>query len=267
MTGLDTDSERVRQLREAQSYIEDVSPDIISSLMEEGLLKVTDDPSALSSLDVVLICVPTPITITKEPDISFVRQAAETIASHLQKGKLVILESTTYPTTTEEVVLPILQGTGMKVGSDFFLAFSPERIDPGNRNYGIKNVPKVVGGMTKECTELAGLFYAQFVEKVIPVSSPRAAEMAKLLENIFRCVNVALMNELMMLCERMDIDIWEVIDAASSKPFGFMPFYPGPGLGGHCIPIDPFYLSWKAREYDFFTQFIELLKIMEGKII
>ncbi|MBM4462364.1 MAG: nucleotide sugar dehydrogenase [Chloroflexi bacterium] len=259
LVGMEKDGEKVKRIREGQSYIEDVPQHLLADLVKQGRLEATADPGIIAQLDVVIICVPTPLSKTKEPDISSIVEASQTIAPHLAGGeKLVILESTTFPTTTEEVTLPILEAGGLKVGKDFFLAFSPERIDPGNRRYGVRNVPKVVGGVTPRCTELAHLFYGQFVEQVVPVSSPRAAEMTKLLENIFRCVNIALINELAMLCDRMKIDIWEVIEAASSKPFGFMPFYPGPGLGGHCIPVDPFYLSWKAKEYDFHTQFIEL---------
>lgn len=220
--------------------------------------KVSRNLDGFEDTEIYIIAVPTPLTKTHDPDLSCVIAAAKGVAKHFGKGRLVVLESTTYPGTTEEVILPILSQNGLRVGEDFFLAFSPERIDPGNRNYEVKNIPKLVGGITPACTELATLFYQQFINQVIPVSSTRVAEMAKLLENVFRSVNVALVNELALLCNRMNINIWEVVKAASTKPFGFMPFYPGPGLGGHCVPIDPFYLSWKARAYDFHTEFIEL---------
>ena len=232
-------------------------------------MAATTDFSKLADVDAIIICVPTPLDQRREPDLSFVEDTARAIRPNLQRGQLVVLESTTYPGTTEELVLPVLEETGMKcpvahgpdndqIGTDFFLAFSPEREDPGNKQYGLAQIPKVVGGVNPPSGRAACALYAQIVAKVIPVSSTQAAEMTKLLENIFRCVNIALVNELKMLGMRMGIDIWEVIDAAATKPFGFMPFYPGPGLGGHCIPVDPFYLSWKAREYDFATRFIEL---------
>lgn len=227
-----------------------------------GKIKTTSDHQAVEEADIILVCVPTPLSKHHDPDLSHVVDAANKISEHIGKGKLVVLESTTYPGTTEEVVLPILEKKGSRVGKDFFLAFSPERVDPGNKKYPIKSIPKIVGGVTTTCHELATSFYQKFIDKVVPVSSTRVAEMAKLLENIFRAVNVALVNELTLLCDRMKIDVWEVIEAASTKSFGFMPFRPGPGLGGHCCPIDPFYLSWKAREYEFHTEFIEL----SGKI-
>ncbi|MBI4744948.1 MAG: nucleotide sugar dehydrogenase, partial [Actinobacteria bacterium] len=225
---------------------------------EKGKLKATTDFSTINELDIIFVCVPTPLTQTKEPDLSAIIKSSEAISKHMRKEQLIILESTTYPGTTEEIVLPILEKNGLKIDKDFYLAFSPERVDPGNKKYTIKDTPKVVGGINENSTKIASLFYQQIIEKVIPVSSTQVAEMTKLLENIFRCVNIALVNELMILCDRMDINIWEVIQASATKPFGFMSFYPGPGLGGHCIPIDPFYLSWKAREYDFHTEFIEL---------
>ena len=229
----------------------------------------TSDFSRLADVDAILICVPTPLNEYREPDLSYVENTAKSIQPYLQRGQLVVLESTTYPGTTEELVLPILEKSGWRcpiasglgnenVPVDFFLAFSPEREDPGNKQFGLAQIPKVVGGVNPPSGRAALALYAQVVARVVPVSSTRAAEMAKLLENIFRCVNIALVNELKLLCQRMGVDVWEVIDAAASKPFGFMPFYPGPGLGGHCIPVDPFYLSWKAREYDFSTRFIEL---------
>jgi UDP-N-acetyl-D-glucosamine dehydrogenase len=258
VTGVDVDREKASSINRGNSYIPDVPSASISSLVEKGLFSATPDFDVLAKADVISICVPTPLSEMHEPDISFVNAAAKEVSKRLQPGQLVILESTTYPGTTEEVVLPMLEESGLKVGSDFYLAFSPERVDPGNEKFGINNTPKVVGGVTAECTEIARSFYSQFIDTVVPVTSTRAAEMTKLLENIFRCVNIALVNELMLLCDRMQINIWEVIEAASSKPFGYMPFFPGPGLGGHCIPIDPFYLSWKARQFDFHTEFIEL---------
>jgi len=258
VTGIDLDKEKVAMINKGESYIPDVDQAAIKELVDTGRFDATADFSALARMDVISICVPTPLNEMHEPDISYVRAAATEIAKFLKQDQLVILESTTYPGTTEEVVLPMLEESGLTVGQGFYLAFSPERVDPGNKTYGIDNTPKVVGGVTEGCTEHARSFYSQFVKMVVPVSSTKAAEMTKLLENIFRCVNIALVNELMLLCDRMDINIWEVIEAAASKPFGFMPFLPGPGLGGHCIPIDPFYLSWKARQYDFHTEFIEL---------
>ena len=226
--------------------------------MKKKGLKVTRDFSVLKELDTVSICVPTPLRKTKEPDISFVVNASEKISYFLHKGQIIILESTTYPGTTDELILPILKKKGFAVGRDFFLAFSPERIDPGNKVYNTQNIPKVIGGITPACTKLAKLLYEQIIETVIPVSSTKVAEMVKLLENTFRSVNIGLVNELALMCNRFNIDVWEVIDVARTKPFGFMPFYPGPGLGGHCIPSDPFYLSWKARTHNFTARFIEL---------
>lgn len=258
VVGIDIDKEKIARINDGESYIPDIESSSLKDVVEKGLFSATTDFSALNDVDIISICVPTPLSEMHEPDISYVRSAANEVARYLKSGQLVILESTTYPGTTEEIILPILEESGLTVGKDFYLAFSPERVDPGNKKFGIHNTPKVVGGITGDCTGLATSFYSQFVQMVVPVSSTQAAEMTKLLENIFRCVNIALVNELMLLCDRMDINIWEVIDAASSKPFGFMPFFPGPGLGGHCIPIDPFYLSWKARQYDFHTEFIEL---------
>lgn len=223
-----------------------------------GRIEATSDYDKLADVDIVLIAVPTPLTKTYDPDLSHVLSATKEIGKHLRKNMLVILESTTYPGTTEEVLLPILSSNNLKVGKDFYLAFSPERIDPGNKKYQVKNIPKLVSGVTPQCLELVTLFYQQFIDKVVPISSTKAAEMTKILENVFRSVNVALVNELTLICDRMKIDVWEVVNAASTKPFGFMSFYPGPGLGGHCIPVDPFYLSWKAREYGLHTEFIEL---------
>jgi UDP-N-acetyl-D-glucosamine dehydrogenase len=258
VVGFEVSAEKVALVSAGNSYIPDVPADELAALVSAGLIEATNDFSRASEVDAVAICVPTPLNSMKEPDVTFMVAATESIAPHLHSDMLVTLESTTYPGTTEEIVQPILERNGLKVGENLHLAFSPERVDPGNPVFQTKNTPKVVGGVTPRCTELAVLFYGRFLETIVPVSTTRAAEMTKLLENIFRCVNIALVNELLQLCERMDIDIWEVVDAAKTKPFGFMPFYPGPGLGGHCIPIDPFYLSWKAREYDFRTEFIDL---------
>jgi UDP-N-acetyl-D-glucosamine dehydrogenase len=256
--GFEVSADKVAEVNAGRSYIPDVPAAEVADLVGRGLLEATTDFSRIAECDAAVICVPTPLDKMKEPDVSYMVAATEAIAPYLHSDMVVTLESTTYPGTTEEIVQPILERGGLKVGEDLFLAFSPERVDPGNPVFQTKNTPKVVGGVTPRCTEMAVLFYERFLDAVVPVSSTRAAEMTKLLENIFRCVNIALVNELLMLSERMDINIWEVVDAAKTKPFGFMPFYPGPGLGGHCIPIDPFYLSWKAREYDFHTEFIEL---------
>lgn len=256
--GFDTDAEKVKSLNAGRSYIKQIPSSAIDALVKSGRFQAYNDFSTLREVDAAIICVPTPLNEYREPDLSYVVETAKTLAKHLQKGQLVVLESTTYPGTTDEVMLPILETSGLKAGSDFLLAYSPERVDPGNKNFGIRNVPKVVGGLDAASLDAAAALYATVVDKVIRVSSTRAAEMTKLLENIYRCVNIALVNELKLLSLRMGIDIWEVIDAASSKPYGFTPFQPGPGLGGHCIPIDPYYLSWKAKEYDFSTRFIEL---------
>lgn len=256
--GFEVSESKVTELRAGRSYIPDVPSEEVAALVGSGLLSATTDFSRVAETDAVVICVPTPLNEMKEPDTSYMERAAETITPYLHADMLVTLESTTYPGTTEEIIRPILESGGLTVGTDLYLAFSPERVDPGNPVYQTRNTPKVVGGVTPACTEHAKLMYERFIDTIVPVSSTRAAEMTKLLENIFRSVNIALMNELLQLCERMHINLWEVVDAAKTKPFGFMPFYPGPGLGGHCIPIDPFYLSWKAREYDFHTEFIEL---------
>ncbi|RLA94426.1 MAG: hypothetical protein DRG83_19740 [Deltaproteobacteria bacterium] len=255
---MDTDEAKVKAIGEGQSYILDVLSQDISRLVADKRLSATTDYDVLVDMDVVFICVPTPFDAMKAPDLSAIVAAAEGIAKRLRPNQLIILQSTTYPGTTEEKVLPILEQSGLRAGRDFYLAFSPERINPGDKVYHVGNLPKVVGGLTSQCADLARRLLMQLSPEVCVVSSPRAAEMSKLLENIFRSVNIALVNELALLCERMDIDIWEVIKAAATKPFGFMPFYPGPGTGGHCIPVDPYYLSWKAREYDFYTKFIEL---------
>jgi len=257
--GFDINKKRVAQVNNGISTINDVESSVLRKLTKNKKIKATTDLKQLKACDIILICVPTPVDENKEPDLKPVINSTREIAKTLRKGQLVILKSTTYPETTEKVILPILSETGLKVGQDFYLAFCPERIDPGNKRFGVVNTPTVIGGVTKKCTELATLFYSQFVSEVYPVSSPRAAEMTKILENTFRNVNIALVNEFAQLCERMGgIDIWEVIEAAKSKPFGYMPFYTVPGVGGHCIHIDPYYLSWKAREYDFHTVFIEL---------
>jgi UDP-N-acetyl-D-glucosamine dehydrogenase len=258
VTGIDTDERKVEKLRAGESYIQDVSSSLVRDALESGAFTATSDFSVLSGLDSVDICVPTPLRKTKDPDISFVRAAVVEIEKHLHKDMLVILDSTTYPGTTDEVILSRLERTGLKVGEDFYLAFSPERVDPGNPEWNTKNIPKVVGGVTPACTAHAVLLYQQTLGPVVPVSSTKVAEMVKLLENTFRSVNIGLVNEMTLMSDRMGIDVWEVIDAAATKPFGFMPFYPGPGLGGHCIPIDPFYLSWKAKETGFEARFIEL---------
>lgn len=259
VTGIDLDKEKVSKLNSGKNYILDVKDEELRSVVRSGKFRATTDYGCLKNCDAVHICVPTPYTATKDPDISFIIKAAEGIARHLHRGMLVVLKSTTYPETTTKVVRPILERSGLRAGRDFHLAFSPERIDPGNKQFTTSTTPTVVGGYTKKCGELTRLMYSTIIKRIVMVSSPSAAEMTKLLENIFRSVNIALVNELACLCERMDdIDIWEVVDAAATKPYGFMPFYPGPGLGGHCIPIDPYYLAWKAKEYDFHTDFIEL---------
>jgi UDP-N-acetyl-D-glucosamine dehydrogenase len=256
--GFDTDVRKIGELAAGRSYIPDVPSEHVAEAVNTGMLIPTTDPASLAEADVIDICVPTPLRKTKDPDLSYVVKAVETTAAVLRKGQLIILESTTYPGTTDEVVKPILEAKGLKAGRDFYLAFSPERVDPGNPTYQTKNIPKVVGGMDETSTEVAAAFYRQVVDTVVPVTSTRAAEMVKLLENTFRAVNIGMANELALMCHRMGIDVWEVIDAAKTKPFGFMPFYPGPGLGGHCIPIDPFYLSWKAKQFNFEARFIEL---------
>lgn len=257
--GFDINKTRVKQVNRGLSVISDVTSVDLKKLTKKKKITATTNFKQLRLCDIILICVPTPVNENKEPDLQPVISSAEEIKRNMRKGQMVILKSTTYPETTEKVVLPILCESGLKVGKDFYLAFCPERIDPGNKRFGVENTPTVIGGVTKKCTEMAALFYSKYVSEVHAVSSPRCAEMTKLLENTFRNVNIALVNEFAQLCERMGgIDMWEVIEAAKSKPFGYMAFYPGPGVGGHCIPIDPYYLSWKAREYDFHTVFIEL---------
>ncbi len=258
VVGIDIDGKKTAQANKGISYIQDIPGETVQELVHQKKLSATTDFKIIRDLDTVNICVPTPLRKSKDPDISYIVSAAQEIAKYLHEGMLIILESTTYPGTTEEVIRPLLEETGLKVGKDFFLAFSPERVDPGNPQFKTRNIPKVVGGVTAECTRLAKAFYELAIDTVHTVSSPRAAEMVKLLENTFRSVNIGLVNELCQMSEKLGLDIWEVIDAAATKPFGFMPFYPGPGLGGHCIPIDPHYLAWKARVNGFNPRFIEL---------
>ena len=258
VSGLDKDPQKVKALNEGRSYVDDIPCNQVEEALKRGFSATTRESEALAGADAVFICVPTPLTQTKDPDLSYVINAGKSVARYLKLGELVVLVSTTYPGTTEEVLLPLLQKGGRKAGAHFYLSFSPERVDPGNKIYRLRNTPKVVGGITLACTELAAFLLSKIVDKVIPVSSPRVAEMSKLLENTYRVVNISLVNELAQLCRRMKVNIWEVIEAASTKPYGFTPFYPGPGMGGHCIPIDPFYLSWKARAYDFNLRFVEL---------
>jgi UDP-N-acetyl-D-glucosamine dehydrogenase len=256
--GFDVQDKKVDMINKGQNYIGDIVDTELETLVKSGKLKATTDFSFVKDVDTVCICVPTPLDIYKQPDLSYVVNSTKSVAEYLHRGILVVLESTTYPGTTEEVVKPILEESGLKCGTDFFLAFSPERVDPGNKEFKTKNTPKVVGGCTKECTEVAAMLYRSVLQSdVMEVSSPAVAEMEKILENTFRNINIALANEMAILCKRMGIDVWEVIEAAKTKPYGFMPFYPGPGLGGHCIPLDPFYLEWKAKEYDFHTKLIE----------
>jgi UDP-N-acetyl-D-glucosamine dehydrogenase len=250
--------ERVEMLNRGESYVDDVPSESLRELVDAGRLKATGDYDDLRDADAILIALPTPLSPQREPDLSIVLDSAREISTRLKPGQLVVLESTTYPGTTRERLLPILEESGLKAGEDFHLAFSPERVDPGREDWTTKTTPKVVGGLTEECTRRALDLYGSAVDSVVEVSSPEAAELTKLLENIFRSVNIALVNELAQLCDRMGLDIWEVVDAAATKPFGYMRFEPGPGLGGHCLPVDPFYLSWKARQYDFYTEFIEL---------
>ena len=258
VTGVDVDQGRVDEVIAGRSYIEDVDSATLASLVQDNRVTATTDYAAMGSMDVIVICVPTPINKYKEPELEPLQSTVRSLSEFMQGEQLIALQSTTYPGTTEEMVLPQLEKPGRKVGRDFYLAFSSERIDPGNTQYQLNNIPKVVGGVTPQCGKMAAAFFSTFVDSVIQVSSPRLAEMTKLLENIFRSVNIALVNELSELCQRMGIDIWEVISGATTKPFGFMPFYPSIGVGGHCIPVDPFYLSWKAKEYDFYVNFIEL---------
>jgi UDP-N-acetyl-D-glucosamine dehydrogenase len=266
VTGIDISEEKTRLVNAGESYIGDIPTSTLKPLVESGKLRATTDFSAVLELDTINICVPTPLRKTKDPDMSFIVSSCQEIARHFHAGMLVILESTTYPGTTDEVVLPMLTKSGLEVGQDFFLCFSPERVDPGNPRYQTVNIPKVVGGCTAACTQIGQLFYAQALQTVVPVSSTQVAEMVKLLENTFRMINIGLVNEMALMCDRIGVNVWEVIDAAATKPFGFMPFYPGPGLGGHCIPIDPFYLSWKTKQAGIEARFIELAGYINGQM-
>jgi UDP-N-acetyl-D-glucosamine dehydrogenase len=266
VTGIDISEDKTGRVNAGDSYIGDIPSAILAPLVESGRLRATSDFGAVLDLDTINICVPTPLRKTKDPDMSFIVSSCQEIARHFHAGMLVILESTTYPGTTDEVVLPMLTRGGLEAGRDFYLCFSPERVDPGNPKYQTSNIPKVVGGCTAACTEMGRLFYAQALERVVPVSSTQVAEMVKLLENTYRMINIGLVNEMAMMCDRIGINVWEVIDAAATKPFGFMPFYPGPGLGGHCIPIDPFYLSWKTKQAGIEARFIELAGYINGQM-
>jgi UDP-N-acetyl-D-glucosamine dehydrogenase len=266
VTGIDVSASKVAQINAGTSYIQDVPTAEVSALVAAGKLSATTDFSAITGLDTIDICVPTPLRKTKDPDMSFVVAAAEEVAKYLHPGMLITLESTTYPGTTEELLLPMFEKTGLKAGKDFFLCFSPERVDPGNPKFQTKNIPKVIGGITPACTAVGAHFYRQALDTVVPAGSTVTAEMVKLLENTFRMINIGLVNELAVMCDRMGINVWEVIDAAATKPFGYMPFYPGPGLGGHCIPIDPFYLSWKSKQAGFEARFIELAGEVNGQM-
>jgi len=266
VTGIDVHEGKTADINAGKSYIQDIPQAMLSPLVEKGKLRATTDFSVVSDLDTINICVPTPLRKTKDPDMSFIISACDEIAKYLRPGTLIILESTTYPGTTDELVLSNLESTGLTVGKDFFLCFSPERVDPGNERFQTKNIPKVIGGITPACTQVGSLFYSQALETVVPVSSTRVAEMVKLLENTFRMINIGLVNEMALMCDRMGINVWEVIEAAATKPFGFMPFYPGPGLGGHCIPIDPFYLSWKTKQSGIEARFIELAGYINGQM-
>jgi UDP-N-acetyl-D-glucosamine dehydrogenase len=266
VTGIDIDEAKVDALNRGESYIQDIPTSVLKPLVDAGLIKATTDFAAVADLDTVNICVPTPLRKTKDPDMSFIVSSCQSIAKYFHAGMLVILESTTYPGTTDELMLPMFERDDLKVGEHFFLCFSPERVDPGNEKFQTKNIPKVVGGITAACTEIGALFYRQSLDTVVPVGSTRVAEMVKLLENTFRMINIAMVNEIALMCDRMKINVWEVIDAAATKPFGYMPFYPGPGLGGHCIPIDPFYLSWKTKQAGIEARFIELAGYINGSM-
>jgi UDP-N-acetyl-D-glucosamine dehydrogenase len=266
VTGIDVTESKVQRINRKESYVMDVPDAVLGPLVDQKKLCATTDFSVIGELDTINICVPTPLRKTKDPDMSYIVSASQEIAKYFHAGMLIILESTTYPGTTDELVLPMLEKSGLQVGRDFFLCFSPERVDPGNPSFQTVSIPKVVGGVTRACTEIGALFYAQALEKVVPVSSTQVAEMVKLLENTFRMINIGLVNEMALMCSNMGINVWEVIDAAATKPFGFMPFYPGPGLGGHCIPIDPFYLSWKTRQAGFEARFIELAGYINGQM-
>jgi len=266
VTGIDVQQSKVDAVNRGESYIQDIPTSVLKPLVDGGMLRATSDFSAITELETIDICVPTPLRKTKDPDMSFIVSACQEIAKYFHAGMLVILESTTYPGTTDELVLPMLERDDLKVGRDFFLCFSPERVDPGNPNFQTSNIPKVVGGITAACTKMGALFYQQALETVVPVSSTKVAEMVKLLENTFRMINIGLVNEMALMCDRMGINVWEVIEAAATKPFGFMPFFPGPGLGGHCIPVDPFYLSWKTKQAGIEARFIELAGYINGQM-
>lgn len=258
VTGVDISSQKIEALKSGKTDVNDVSSDVLLDLVRSDLLLLTTEYQQLNGQDIIIICVPTPLSKTKDPDLSFILAAVEGLKKYLHKDQLVILESTTYPGTTDELILPLLSEAGLEVGVDFCLAFSPERIDPGNKQYSVRSIPKIVGGTTPVCTDVTQTLYQQVIDTVVPVSSTRTAEMVKILENTFRSVNIGLVNEIALICDKLDIDVWETIDAAATKPFGFIPFYPGPGLGGHCIPIDPHYLSWKLKTLDYTTRFIAL---------
>ena len=264
VTGVDVNATRVDELNSGDSYIADVADGLLAQQVESGRLRATTDAAVIAELDAVIICVPTPLSKTRDPDVSYILAAAEKVAKHFHPGMLVVMESTTYPGTTEEVLLPSLAENGMEAGRDFYLAFSPERIDPGNTEHTLANTPKIVGGITPLCGDIAAALYSTICERVHRVSSCRAAEMVKLLENTFRAVNIALVNEVAMMCERLEIDTWDVIEAAATKPFGYMPFYPGPGLGGHCIPVDPHSLTWKLRPLDYQARLVELASVINA---
>ncbi len=266
VTGIDLKAEKVARVNAGDSYVPDVPSAVLGPLAASGKLHASTDFGVIAELDTVDICVPTPLRKTKDPDMSYIVSSCQEIAKYLHPGMLVILESTTYPGTTDELLLPMFEAAGLRAGRDFFLCFSPERVDPGNPTYRTANIPKVVGGITPACTQMGALFYQQAMERVVPVSSTQVAEMVKLLENTFRMINIGMVNEMALMCDRMGINVWEVIDAAATKPFGFMPFYPGPGLGGHCIPIDPFYLSWKTRQAGMEARFIELAGYINGQM-
>lgn len=264
VTGIDLDKRKIQSIAKGKSYIGDVESKDLKEVVGAGLFGATDDYSVIGKSDVVIICVPTPLRKTKDPDLSYIIDSVEKISTYIRKNTLIVLESTTYPGTCDEIIQPKIESTGKVIGKDFWLAFSPERVDPGNPNFVTKNIPKVIGGNSPQCTKVASYLYSQVLENVFPVSSTRVAEMVKLLENTFRSVNIGLVNEIAVMCSKMGVDVWEVIEGAASKPFGFMPFYPGPGLGGHCIPIDPLYLSWKAKTFNFDARFIELASHVNG---
>ena len=266
VTGIDVQASKVEAINRGESYVQDVPTSVLKPLVDAGKIRATADFAAVAQVDTINICVPTPLRKTKDPDMSYIVNSCQEIAKHFHAGLLLILESTTYPGTTDELMLPMFEEGGLKVGEDFFLCFSPERVDPGNPKFQTKNIPKVVGGITPACTKVGAAFYRQALDTVVPVGSTRVAEMVKLLENTFRMINIGLVNEIALMCDRMGINVWEVIDAAATKPFGFMPFYPGPGLGGHCIPIDPFYLSWKTKQAGIEARFIDLAGYINGQM-